>query len=406
MKKMKKLLWLVAGIAIITGCQQTAKISGDSCQLTGTILNPDSTVLMSYIDGVRDTIELNEDGTFSYELKSEKPKTIMLLYGRNNTNVYLAPGNTVDFMVDVADWKSSRSYSGDLTAENNYILEKASLASAWQKNYMANYLKEPVEYRTSRDSLQKENVSFLEGYDGLSDSFVETEMLALEFGMYGDLNNFPRAHEYYSKKDTVVLPDDWYSYKSSIDINNPLLMDVPAAIGFINGKINDGAMEEGGLSGDVWGTPELLNAKLAYIEKNLTVPEMKDKLIFDILSQQMDAGPPTGVEAAIEGYMSSSTNEENKATLKSKVDGWASILPGQPAPPFSLPDTKGEKLALADLAGKYVYIDFWATWCGPCKAEFPDYRKLVEDYKGRNVVFMSISVDKDKDAWEKMGQRQ
>ena len=129
---------------------------------------------------------------------------------------------------------------------------------------------------------------------------------------------------------------------------------------------------------------------------------MKEKLVFDILSQQLDSGPATGVEAEVDNYIATSANEGNKKTIQEKVAGWESILPGKAAPAFSLPDVKGEELALADLAGKYVYIDFWATWCGPCKAEFPHYRKLVADYKGRNVVFMSISVDQDKLAWEKM----
>jgi len=396
---MRKLLGLILGIVILAGCQQTPS---NLLSMTGTILNPDSTVLESYIDGKRDTIDLDENGAFVFEMESEKAINMYLLYGRNNVPVYLAPGKTLDVMVDVADWNNSKSFSGDLAPENNYMLEKSALISDWQKNSRANYLLEPADFKAKRDSVQEVQVAFLEEYDGLSKSFVEIEKLSLDFSMYSELDNFPRAHQYYAKKEDVVLPDGWNDFKSSIDLGNPLLMEVPAALGMITGMINNGAMEEGGLSGDVWGTPELLMAKMAYIDKHIELPEMKEKFSFDILSQQLDAGPPTGIEAAIENYIASTTNEENKKTLQEKVDGWVSILPGKEAPGFKLPDVDGEELALADLAGKYVYIDFWATWCGPCKAEFPHYRKLVEDYKGRNVVFMSISVDKDKAAWEKM----
>jgi len=396
---MKKLLGLILGIVILAGCQQTPS---NLLSLTGTVLNPDSTELMSYIDGKRDTIDLDENGAFVFEMESEKAINMYLLYGRNNVPVYLAPGKTLDVMVDVADWNNSKSFSGDLAPENNYLLEKATSMSDWQKNARTNYLLEPTDYKAKRDSLQEVQVSFLEGYDGLSKSFVELEKLSLEFTLYSELQNFPRAHQYYAKKDDVVLPDGWDDYKESIDYNNPLLMDVPAALGMIGNWINDGAMEEAGLEGDVWGTSELLNAKIAFIENNLEDPAMKEKFIFDNLNQQLDSGPATGVEAAIENYIANSTNEENKKTLQEKVDGWESILPGKQAPGFKLPDVDGKELALSDLKGKYVYIDFWATWCGPCKAEFPHYRKLVEDYKGRNVVFMSISVDQDKAAWEKM----
>ena len=54
------------------------------------------------------------------------------------------------------------------------------------------------------------------------------------------------------------------------------------------------------------------------------------------------------------------------------------------------------------LAGKYVYIDVWATWCGPCRGELPHLKKLEHQYKNKNIAFVSISCDQDKAAWEKM----
>ncbi len=54
---------------------------------------------------------------------------------------------------------------------------------------------------------------------------------------------------------------------------------------------------------------------------------------------------------------------------------------------------KGGTTSLSDLKGKYVYVDVWATWCGPCKAEIPALKKLEEEYHGKNIEFVSISVD-------------
>ncbi len=64
---------------------------------------------------------------------------------------------------------------------------------------------------------------------------------------------------------------------------------------------------------------------------------------------------------------------------------------------FAGTDPDGKKVALSDLKGKVVLIDVWATWCGPCKGEIPHLKKLEEQYHGKNVVFMSISVDEVKD---------
>lgn len=75
---------------------------------------------------------------------------------------------------------------------------------------------------------------------------------------------------------------------------------------------------------------------------------------------------------------------------------------GESAIDFNYPDTDGNEFSLASFKGTLVYVDVWATWCGPCKAEIPSLQKLEADYHGKDITFMSVSVDTDKDAWEKM----
>lgn len=67
------------------------------------------------------------------------------------------------------------------------------------------------------------------------------------------------------------------------------------------------------------------------------------------------------------------------------------------APAFEYENHAGGKAKLADFKGKYVYIDVWATWCGPCRAEIPSLKLVEEKYHGKNIAFLSISVDTDKD---------
>jgi thiol-disulfide isomerase/thioredoxin len=67
------------------------------------------------------------------------------------------------------------------------------------------------------------------------------------------------------------------------------------------------------------------------------------------------------------------------------------------APNFDYENHKGGKVSLESLKGKYVYIDVWATWCGPCRAEIPFLKQAEEKYQGKNIEFVSISVDVDKD---------
>lgn len=76
------------------------------------------------------------------------------------------------------------------------------------------------------------------------------------------------------------------------------------------------------------------------------------------------------------------------------------------APAFNLNSIEGNNISLADMKGKYLFIDIWATWCGPCLQQLPAMKELEQKYKGQNIEFVSISVDKDTDKgkWAKMIQ--
>lgn len=75
----------------------------------------------------------------------------------------------------------------------------------------------------------------------------------------------------------------------------------------------------------------------------------------------------------------------------------ANKMNNTPSLTFDYENHKGGKTKLEDLRGKYVYIDVWATWCGPCRQEIPFLKKVEEKYHGKNIEFVSISVDVDKD---------
>jgi len=81
------------------------------------------------------------------------------------------------------------------------------------------------------------------------------------------------------------------------------------------------------------------------------------------------------------------------------------LAKGKPSPKFlNYENDSGGVTSLNDLKGKYVYIDVWATWCGPCKAEIPSLKEIEVAYHGKNIEFVSISIDnaKDHDKWKKM----
>ncbi|HSZ25939.1 MAG TPA: TlpA disulfide reductase family protein [Cytophagaceae bacterium] len=72
---------------------------------------------------------------------------------------------------------------------------------------------------------------------------------------------------------------------------------------------------------------------------------------------------------------------------------------GQQAPDISLPDPEGNTKTLSSLRGKYVLLDFWASWCGPCRFENPNVVRLYQKYKDKDFDVLSVSLDSDKKSW-------
>lgn len=94
------------------------------------------------------------------------------------------------------------------------------------------------------------------------------------------------------------------------------------------------------------------------------------------------------------------TNTENSLlnfTNYYKKSKNAAKLNNTMSPSFDYLNHKGGKTKLEDFLGKYVYIDVWATWCGPCRVEIPFLKKTEEEYRDKNIVFVSISIDTQKD---------
>jgi peroxiredoxin len=84
-----------------------------------------------------------------------------------------------------------------------------------------------------------------------------------------------------------------------------------------------------------------------------------------------------------------------------KVEGKRRSLAGKPAADFDAPDTSGGRVRLADYRGRYVLLDFWASWCVPCRQENPGLKALYARYKERGLEIIGISVDEDGNRWRK-----
>ncbi len=101
------------------------------------------------------------------------------------------------------------------------------------------------------------------------------------------------------------------------------------------------------------------------------------------------------------GQPAAETFQNQYSQIENAYFEFASSVNGTiPAPEIALPNSSGKILKLSDLKGKVVLVDFWASWCGPCRAENPNVVKMYEKFKDKGFTIYSVSLDEDAVKWE------
>lgn len=144
-------------------------------------------------------------------------------------------------------------------------------------------------------------------------------------------------------------------------------------------------------------TKEIIDVKMKYVKAN-PGKYMALMAFNSTLPPEFDA---VQAEKDFQGLKEDVRNTELGKTVLAKILKVKKTQEGSPAPEFALNDVNGKPVKLSDFRGKYVLLDFWASWCGPCRRENPNLVKAYDAYKDKGFTILGVSLDKpgDKDKW-------
>ncbi len=151
-----------------------------------------------------------------------------------------------------------------------------------------------------------------------------------------------------------------------------------------------------------WYSKEIMPGKIKVIQRFVEA-HPASKVGVDQLEQYAIGNNTPGILDSVYHLLTPALQRSPKGLeLASRIKGMRSTDVGDNAPGFTLPDTSGRDVSLSDFKGKYILVDFWATWCGPCMAEMPNVIKAYNGYKAKGFEIVGVSLDRpdSKEKWK------
>lgn len=396
----------VAMLFLIFSCGHKESINS-RITIAGQLENPEVEEIEVFIGDEMSSFDIQEDGSFLIELDSDDPKTFVFRADRIFFTLFLSPGDSIQMTTNAKDFKNTFKLSGDKVLENNYLFEKSNFY--YDSNMMGLLEQDKANYIEGKNkffSQQKERFEKLMDENEINPDFLKMEEAYFEYEPLMFDIQYPNYQAYFHEisVEEVDFPrEETKSKLAQIDLGRSDLLNARSYTSIIDFIISEKASEiisqDSSLKEVSDGYEKATFLAMESLLKNQSV---KDYFHYMQVKSKLDYQGPVHAKSAIDKFMAENKSPKMEDKLLKAMDKWTPIMPGEEVPDFSFVNVAGDEVKLSDLRGTLVYIDIWATWCKPCIAEHPHWDQLKEEYEGKPVSFLSISIDDNKEAWVKM----
>ncbi len=351
MKNMpSKILSAFALALLLVSCAEEQ--NNNLLSISGKVSDPISEEASFIFSDSTYSASLDENGSFTIDIEIDSAAYISFKHGFETTAMYVKPGDKIYLTINPEQFDETIQYEGSVAS--SFLAQKYLMQEEGDFYGEPYYLSTEEEYHGLMDAFKAELVQTLDQMD--DSTFVQDELANIDEDIEFMVNRQKNMSEY------------------SMDVRGYM-------------------MNQSNLSQDFnfYGLLDSLDQTAYALKLDAYVDTMK------VLLEQVED----------EEYVKSEEKKldvRKKSWLERKTQRDNMPQAGDVAIDFTYPDTTGQNYSLSSFEGNLVYVDVWATWCGPCKAEIPSLQKLEADYHDQAITFLSVSVDTDEAAWRKMVQ--
>ena len=343
------------------------------------------------------TVRLDENGHARHVISGMDAVYAVMLHMpdvNDQVLIYLEKGDEAVISFNGRDLSGTLSFEGDKSSAVKY-LNDVRLTALPDEDYALPF----DEYLKKINQKEKDAVKLMKANGlGKAGNFEKMEEGRIRYSFGTQLLMYPLGHRFLAG-DMGYEPDaSYYEVIDSYVIDHALWADLDQYRDFIIEAAHVLDAENRNVKS---AYPKTI-AQMRFIADRFEDGKAKEILIDDLACTYVGRYGVKDIQDMANIYRTYVKGETLRAGFEEVCGKWDLAAAGKQSPDFKAVDLNGKEYSLADFRGRYVYIDVWATWCGPCRQEIPYLKALDKKFEDAQIVFLSLSVDQDKAKWEKM----